>query len=127
MNASRDGLGTLAKFAAPTIANGKVYVPTFSNRLVVYGLLTQKKVIGDVVNSASSLSGAVAPGELVVVYGSGLGPATLAGAQLDSSGHLSNNVAGTQVLFNSAPAPLIYARADQVAAIVLQKRRDALR
>jgi uncharacterized protein (TIGR03437 family) len=118
MNASRDGLGTLAKFAAPTIANGKVYVPTFSNRLVVYGLLTQKKVIGDVVNSASSLSGAVAPGELVVVYGSGLGPATLAGAQLDSSGHLSNNVGGTQVLFNGAPAPLIYARADQVAAIV---------
>jgi uncharacterized protein (TIGR03437 family) len=118
MNSSRDGLGNLAKFTAPTIANGKVYVPTFSNRLVVYGLMTRKKLIGDVVNSASSLSGPVAPGELVVVYGSGLGPAAFAGAQLDSSGHLSDNVAGTQVLFNGVAAPLIYTRADQVAAIV---------
>jgi uncharacterized protein (TIGR03437 family) len=118
MNASRDSLGTLAKFTAPTIANGKVYVPTFSNQLVVYGLLAQKKVIGDVLNSASNLSGPVAPGELVVIYGSGLGPGRLAGPQVDSSGHLSSNVAGTQVLFNGEAAPLVYTRADQVAAIV---------
>jgi uncharacterized protein (TIGR03437 family) len=118
MNPSRDGLGTLAKFAAPTIANGKVYVSTFSNQLVVYGLLAQKEFIGDVVNSASNLSGPVAPGELVVVYGSGLGPGRLAGPQVNSSGHLSANVAGTQVLFNGEAAPLVYTRADQVAAIV---------
>jgi uncharacterized protein (TIGR03437 family) len=118
MNPSRDSLGTLAKFAAPTIANGKVYVSTFSNQLVVYGLLAQKEFIGDVVNSASNLSGPVAPGELVVVYGSGLGPGRLAGPQVNSSGHLSANVAGTQVLFNGEAAPLVYTRADQVAAIV---------
>jgi hypothetical protein len=41
MNASRDGLGNWAKFAPPTVANGKVYAPTFSNQLVVYGLLAQ--------------------------------------------------------------------------------------
>src|SRR5579864_9194052 len=118
MNPSRDSLGTLAKFAAPTIANGKVYVSTFSNQLVVYGLLATKNVIGDVLNSASNLSGPVAPGELVVVYGSGLGPGRLAGPQVNSSGHLSSNVAGTQVLFNGEAAPLVYTRADQVAAIV---------
>ena len=33
-----DAAGTYAKFAAPTIANGHVYLPTFSNRVVVYGL-----------------------------------------------------------------------------------------
>ena len=33
-----DVLSSFAKFANPTIANGKVYVPTFSNQLVVYGL-----------------------------------------------------------------------------------------
>jgi outer membrane protein assembly factor BamB len=35
---SRDGAGNYAKFSAPTIANGHVYLPTFSNRVVVYGL-----------------------------------------------------------------------------------------
>jgi len=38
-NASRDGAGNYAKFSAPTIANGHVYLPTFSNKVVVYGLL----------------------------------------------------------------------------------------
>ncbi|MBV8818523.1 MAG: hypothetical protein JO022_09220 [Acidobacteriaceae bacterium] len=39
MNGRRDRLGTFAKFANPTVANGRVFVPTFSNALVVYGLL----------------------------------------------------------------------------------------
>ena len=38
-NAARDAVGKLAKFAPPTIARGRVYLPTFSNALVVYGLL----------------------------------------------------------------------------------------
>jgi hypothetical protein len=38
-DASRDDVGTFAKFNTPTIANGKVYVPTFSGYLAVYGLL----------------------------------------------------------------------------------------
>lgn len=38
-NAPRDAAGSYAKFAAPVIANGRVYLPTFSNRVVVYGLL----------------------------------------------------------------------------------------
>jgi hypothetical protein len=36
---ARDSVGNFAKFVAPTVANGKVYVATFSNRLNVYGLL----------------------------------------------------------------------------------------
>jgi outer membrane protein assembly factor BamB len=37
-NTSRDAAGSYAKFASPTIANGRVYLPTFSNQVVVYGL-----------------------------------------------------------------------------------------
>lgn len=38
-NAARDDLGTYAKFSAPTVANGRVYVGTFSGQVAVYGLL----------------------------------------------------------------------------------------
>ena len=37
-NSKRDSIGTFAKFVPPTIANGKVYMATFSNKLNVYGL-----------------------------------------------------------------------------------------
>jgi hypothetical protein len=37
-NLARDGAGMYAKFAPPTIADGHVYLPTFSNKVVVYGL-----------------------------------------------------------------------------------------
>ena len=37
-NAASDDLGNFAKFCPPTIADGKVFLATFSNQLVVYGL-----------------------------------------------------------------------------------------
>ncbi len=37
---SRDDGGLFAKYNAPTIANGKVYLPTFSHQVCVYGLLS---------------------------------------------------------------------------------------
>jgi hypothetical protein len=38
-NSARDRVGNFAKFVPPTVANGKVYLATFSGRLDVYGLL----------------------------------------------------------------------------------------
>ena len=38
-NATRDTLGNFSKFSPPTVANGKVFVATLSNKLVVYGLI----------------------------------------------------------------------------------------
>jgi hypothetical protein len=38
-NPGRDDFGSFAKFVPPVVANGKVYLATFSNQLVVYGLL----------------------------------------------------------------------------------------
>ncbi len=39
-NSGRDNVGNFAKNPGPIVANGKVYVPTFSNKLVVYGAVT---------------------------------------------------------------------------------------
>ncbi|MFO1465465.1 MAG: choice-of-anchor D domain-containing protein [Steroidobacteraceae bacterium] len=39
-NASRDKLGNFGKFVPPMVANGRVYAATWSNQVVVYGLLS---------------------------------------------------------------------------------------
>jgi hypothetical protein len=39
LNPARDDCGFYAKYASPTVANGKVYLPSFSNRVCVYGLM----------------------------------------------------------------------------------------
>jgi hypothetical protein len=41
-NPARDGVGNFAKFCPPTIANGRVYLATFSNELLVYGHFVPK-------------------------------------------------------------------------------------
>jgi len=38
-NAAADALGKFAKFANPTVVNGRVYVPTWSMAVTVYGLI----------------------------------------------------------------------------------------
>jgi uncharacterized protein (TIGR03437 family) len=69
-------------------------------------------------NAASYAGGSVAPGELVVIFGSDLGPSTLAGLQVNSNGYVSTSLAGTQVLFDGIAAPLVYTEAEQVSAVV---------
>ena len=71
------------------------------------------------VNAASFATSAVSPGEIVTLFGDNLGPSTLATAQLDSTGQkLSSSVAGTQVFFDTDPAPVVYTSAGQVSVIV---------
>ena len=59
-----DMLGSIAKFAPPTVANGRVFVGTASNQLVVYGLL-----------AGNPAPGVVAPDGGTDASGSGSGDA----------------------------------------------------
>ena len=70
------------------------------------------------INAASYVGGSVSPGEIVVIFGSGLGPDTLVGPQLDTRGYVSSSLAGTQVLFDGVAAPIIYTQASQVSVVV---------
>jgi uncharacterized protein (TIGR03437 family) len=69
-------------------------------------------------NAASYNSGSVAPGEIVSIFGSGLGPLTGAGAMLTGTGTVSTLNSGTQVLFGSYAAPILYASATQLNVVV---------
>jgi uncharacterized protein (TIGR03437 family) len=72
-----------------------------------------------VVNGASFLSGQIAPGELITIFGSALGPATPAGLQLTPDGQsVTTSLGGTRVLFDGIPVPVTYASDNQVNAIV---------
>lgn len=71
-----------------------------------------------IVNAASYATGGVSPGEMITIFGSGLGPAKLAPMQTDQRGYVATSLAGTQVVFDGTPAPLIYSEAGQVSAVV---------
>jgi len=43
-NAARDDYGNFAKYSTAIVANGKVYVPTFSQQIAVYGLLPEGRL-----------------------------------------------------------------------------------
>jgi uncharacterized protein (TIGR03437 family) len=70
-----------------------------------------------VVNAASWVEGSIAPGEVVVLGGTNLGPGVLAGLTLDANGFVSPTLAGVQVAFNGVAAPLVYASATLIAAV----------
>jgi uncharacterized protein (TIGR03437 family) len=73
---------------------------------------------GGIQNAASYSSGPISPGEIVVLHGSAMGPSQIAQFQVGSSGVVSTQLAGTAVLFNGLPAPIIYTSATQVAVVV---------
>jgi uncharacterized protein (TIGR03437 family) len=70
-----------------------------------------------IVNGANYANGPVAPGEIVSVLGSGIGPSEGAGLQLES-GKVATDLARARVLFDGVAAPMLYAGGDQVNTVV---------
>jgi uncharacterized protein (TIGR03437 family) len=67
-------------------------------------------------NAASWLAGQVAPGQIVSVLGTDIGPNPPVLA-LDERGFVTTELSGTRVLFDGVPAPLLYVSVDQVNAV----------
>ena len=99
-------------------ATGSVYVADSANnavrRLDPVGAGVS---IAAVVNGAANTTGPIAPGEVIVIWGSGLGPAQLAQYQL-TNGVVPTKVADTTVTINGQAAPVLYTSLNQVGAIV---------
>jgi uncharacterized protein (TIGR03437 family) len=119
MQSARDAMGNFVKFANPTVANGKVFLPTNSRGIVVYGLLPSVSAIASVVNSASFANGEVSPGELVTIFGNSIGSAGPLSASVDPGSQKIPTVLGDiQVTFDGTPAPLLYTSSGQINAVV---------
>ncbi len=72
-----------------------------------------------VTNAASYAARAVAPGEIVTIFGTGIGPPTIAPYELTADGlSIATTLAGTRVLFDGVAAPLLYVLDFQLSAIV---------
>lgn len=71
--------------------------------------------IAGVYESAAGMPAPVTPGEAVLVYGSGMGPASPVAA---AAGTAVTALGGTQVLFDEIPAALLSVSATQISAVV---------
>ena len=70
------------------------------------------------VNAASFGAAPASPGDMVTIFGQGIGPSALTTAQLDSTGKVATTLAQTQVTFDGVAAPLIYVLSGQITAMV---------
>jgi trimeric autotransporter adhesin len=116
------GPATSATLDGPTgiavDSKGNVYIADSGNNAVrLLQFATNGIQLSAVTDAATNTTGAIAPGEVIVLYGSGLGPASLATYQLDN-GAVPLSVAGTSVYFNGSLGRVLYASSTQVAAIV---------
>jgi uncharacterized protein (TIGR03437 family) len=74
-----------------------------------------------IINNASGVAGAIAPGEELAIKGTNLGPASPAAGVLfsvNSSGGVSNTLNGVQVLFDNIPGTPIFVSANQIDVMV---------
>ncbi len=106
--------GTYSASLTVNWTTGSLIVPiTFS----VTATSSFPPVMTQIVSAASALPGAISPGEIISIFGSGIGPSP-AGLQIDSSGKVATLLAQTQALIGGVACPLTYVSASQVNAIV---------
>ncbi len=105
---------------APGSYEGTISISTTPALTVRVSLTIVQPVpaIASVTHAATFAPGPVAPGELITVFGTGLGPANPASLRVTPDGVLDNVLAETRVLFDGAPSPLVYTSGGQVSAIV---------
>jgi len=71
-----------------------------------------------IVSAASFERGAIAPGELVSLFGTGLGPAQGVQSQATQQNPFPTQLASVEVIFDETPAPLVWVQATQINAAV---------
>ncbi|MGP0070917.1 MAG: hypothetical protein ACLPWF_03150 [Bryobacteraceae bacterium] len=99
-------------------AQMQVTIPGYGVALLRLSNASPSLTAAGVVNGATFQSGPVAPGEIVSLFGSAIGPPTPAPLTLTNPRLVANSLEGLQVFFDGVPAPLLYGSAGQVNAVV---------
>jgi uncharacterized protein (TIGR03437 family) len=92
--------------------------PVSMNVPVTLRVVAATPVIDAIVDSASYRSSAVSLGQIITIFGSGLGPEQGVTAPTPSAGQLVTSLGGTSVWFDNRPVPLLYAQSNQVVALL---------
>ncbi|HKD09961.1 MAG TPA: IPT/TIG domain-containing protein [Bryobacteraceae bacterium] len=126
------GLATAAQFNQPygvaIDKAGNIYVADATNAVIremvpipfsigAVGNAASNQTFGPPISGSGSAALSVSPGEIVVLFGNGLGPANIV-VNTPVNGAFGTQLAGTTVLINGTPAPIIYTSAAIVSAIV---------
>jgi uncharacterized protein (TIGR03437 family) len=74
--------------------------------------------ISSIANGASGTRGTVAPGEIVTISGTVIGPTAGTTLAMTSDGKVDTTLSGVRVFFDEFAAPLLYVSAGQINAIV---------
>jgi hypothetical protein len=105
---------TLSNIVGSDPAGVLTTVTSMDATLTVQGTSNQGTALqpAGVLNLGSQLPGPVAPGELVTLIGSGLGPSS----PVQPGGNTM--AGGASVLFDGMPAPILYAGIDEIQLVV---------
>jgi hypothetical protein len=110
-DASRDGFGNFGKFVPPLVANGRVYMATWSNQLVVYGLLSAYTVMPNTLAFGSQPIDTKSAPQTVTVTNTGTVPLLIKGINFSSTGpdyFSEKNNCGSSVAVGSGCVITIY-------------------
>jgi uncharacterized protein (TIGR03437 family) len=98
-------------------SSGNLYVAdTGNNRVRRLDVLPAQAL--SIVNAASLQAGAISPGEIVSIFGAGMGSGGGLTAAFDGNGLLPTQLGDSEVRFDGVPAPLFYAQSGQINAQV---------
>ncbi len=97
------------------IASGSVFLSSLSPTAANSSATTYPLVCAG--NSASLSSGSISPGELITLYGQGLGPQQGVQPQPDSYNRYPAKAANVQVTLDGIAAPLLWVQASQINLI----------
>ena len=99
-------------------AQMQVTIPGYGAAFLRLANAAPNLTLAGVVNGATFQSGPVAPGEIVTLFGSAIGPPTPAPLALTNPRLVANSLQGAQVYFDGVPAPVLYASGGQVNVVV---------